>query len=86
MFGGPIANHNSHDKECRRRFALLSAGREWPPPPSRDSASAALAALLKEPESEPEPRKALIATLVKPYNSPGLALIEANQKTQQLRE
>ena len=75
-----------HEPECRNRFAHLVAGLEWPPPRSAESASAALVALLKEPESEPEPRRALIASYVDPYDSPGLSLIEANRKTRELRE
>ena len=58
----------------------------WPPPRSHASASAALVALLHEPESEPEPRRALIASYVSHYDSPGLSLIKANKKTQELRE
>jgi len=84
--GGPVAHHHSHEPECRRRFAHLAAGRPWPPPRSPASASAALVALLREPESEPEPRRALIASYVSHYDSPGLSLIKANQKTQELRE
>ena len=63
---------------------LLGAGRAWPPPPSSESASAALVALLKEPESEPEPRKMLLTTHADPYDSPGPALIKANKRSQEL--
>jgi len=86
MMGGPIARFHNHDPECRRLFALLCAGRSWPPPRSHDSASAALVALLREPESEPEPRHALISSYVDHYDSPGLSLIKANNRTRELRE
>ena len=86
LLGGPLAKFNSHDPECRRRFAYLCAGRTWPPPRDHASASAALIALLREPESEPEPRLALISSYVDPYESPGLSLIKANAKTRELRE
>ena len=85
MMAGPLAKFNNHDKDCRRRFAFLCAGKSWPPR-SHASASAALEALLKEPESEPEPRIGLVASYVDPFDSPGLALIQANAKSQQLRE
>ena len=81
-----MASFNNHEPECRRRFAHLCAGRPWPPPRSPASASAALVALLKEPESEPEPRRALAASYVTYYDSPGISLIKANNKTQELRE
>ena len=64
FLGGPIAKYHNHDPECRRRFAHLRAGRSWPPPRSHASASAALVALLKEPDSELEPRLALISSSV----------------------
>ena len=78
MMGGPLGRHHNHEKESRRRFAFLNAKMSWPPPLSHDSVLAALIALLKEPESEPEPIEALAATKVEPYDSPGLRLIEAN--------